>query len=230
MIYGKLYQYAACPFCRKVRAGLRFKGMDFAPVEVHPLNKRELSFSSYKKVPVFVDAEGNQVNDSSEILKALDRLVPAKPLFSTDELQSQQEQHWMQWADSKLVRALSPVIYETLPLAWKSFGYVTRICGFSSFEKLWIRTVGSLVMWKVAAKKAKEQGIKDPVAHLEHLLQELAKAVQTGFLSKSSLPSCADITIWGYLDCLRELEAWKYVEANPSVRSWMQRVEQQFEK
>lgn len=228
MIFGKLYQYAACPFCRKVRAALRFKGMEFEAVEVHPLNKKELAFSTYKKVPIFVDYNGKQINDSSVILKHLDSLVQAPLLFSTESQKAEREQKWMHWADNKLVRALSPVIYQTLPMAWQSFGYVSRVCGFSAWQKVWIRLVGACVMWRVAAQKAKQQSITNPVEHLNQLLDELAGAVSQGFLSGDSMPSCADISVWGYLDCLKELEAWKYVENNPQVLAWVKRVESHF--
>lgn len=226
---AKLYQYAACPFCRKVRAGLRFKGIPFEAIEVHPLNKKEISFSKeYKKVPIFVDSEGVQVNDSSAILKHLDSLKNERALFSHDASQLQKEVKWMKWADEKLVRALSPVIYATLPKAWESFGYISKVCNFSFMQKLVIRTVGALVMWRVAAKKAKELEIVDPSAHLNDLLETLGKQVQTGFLSGSEMPSCADITVWGYLDCLRELPAFSFVEQNSSVKSWMDRVQDCF--
>ena len=55
-----LYQYQNCPFCGKVRAFLDYYGIDYTIVEVSPIWKREISFSSYKKVP-FVIANNKQV-------------------------------------------------------------------------------------------------------------------------------------------------------------------------
>ncbi|XP_068721051.1 prostaglandin E synthase 2-like [Montipora capricornis] len=65
-----LYQYQNCPFCGKVRAFLDYYGIDYTIVEVSPIWKREISFSSYKKVP-FVIANNKQINDSSVIISAL---------------------------------------------------------------------------------------------------------------------------------------------------------------
>ena len=55
-----LYQYQNCPFCGKVRAFLNYYGIDYTIVEVNPLWKKEISFSTYRKVP-FVIANGKQV-------------------------------------------------------------------------------------------------------------------------------------------------------------------------
>ncbi|XP_068691923.1 prostaglandin E synthase 2-like [Montipora foliosa] len=65
-----LYQYQNCPFCGKVRAFLDYYGIDYTIVEVSPIWKREISFSSYKKVP-FVIANNKQINDCSVIISAL---------------------------------------------------------------------------------------------------------------------------------------------------------------
>ena len=66
----KLYQYKSCPFCCKVRAFLEYYGIQYDTVEVNPLFKKELQFSTYKKVPVLL-AGDDQLNDSSLILSVL---------------------------------------------------------------------------------------------------------------------------------------------------------------
>ena len=65
-----LYQYQTCPFCSKVRAFLDYYGLEYTKVEVNPLFKKELKFTSYKKVP-FVVADDIEVADSSLIISAL---------------------------------------------------------------------------------------------------------------------------------------------------------------
>lgn len=46
-----LYQYVTCPFCCKVRAYLDYYGYSYDIVEVNSINKKQLDWSSYKKVP-----------------------------------------------------------------------------------------------------------------------------------------------------------------------------------
>lgn len=98
----RLYQYAACPFCRKVRAALLYKGIPYETIEVHPLNKKQIAFSKeYKKVPIFIDDQGHQVNDSTLIMRHLDSRFAARPLFSNSPQIAQFESKWLKWADDK---------------------------------------------------------------------------------------------------------------------------------
>ena len=67
-----LYQYQRCPFCSKVRAFFDYYGIEYEKVEVNPLSKKEMKFSTYRKVP-FVRREGDevQINDSSLVISLL---------------------------------------------------------------------------------------------------------------------------------------------------------------
>lgn len=79
-----LYQYKTCPFCSKVRAFLDFHALPYHVVEVNPVRRTEIKFSSYRKVPILVAQEGErlqQLNDSSVIISALGTyLVSGQPL------------------------------------------------------------------------------------------------------------------------------------------------------
>lgn len=79
-----LYQYKTCPFCSKVRAFLDFHALPYQVVEVNPVRRAEIKFSSYRKVSILVVQEGEssqQLNDSSVIISALQTyLVSGQPL------------------------------------------------------------------------------------------------------------------------------------------------------
>uniref|UniRef100_K7GHQ3 Prostaglandin E synthase 2 n=1 Tax=Pelodiscus sinensis TaxID=13735 RepID=K7GHQ3_PELSI len=69
-----LYQYKTCPFCSKVRAFLDYHGVPYEVVEVNPVMRKEIKFSSYRKVPILLANAGNtlqQLNDSSMIISAI---------------------------------------------------------------------------------------------------------------------------------------------------------------
>ncbi|KAL8174675.1 UNVERIFIED_CONTAM: Prostaglandin E synthase 2 [Gekko kuhli] len=68
-----LYQYKTCPFCSKVRAFLDYHGLPYEIVEVNPVMRKEIKFSSYRKVPILLVNVGSalQLNDSSVIISAL---------------------------------------------------------------------------------------------------------------------------------------------------------------
>lgn len=69
-----LFQYQTCPFCCKVRVFLDYYGISYDVVEVDPVLRREISWSSYKKVPILVANTGDgfqPLNDSSMIVSLL---------------------------------------------------------------------------------------------------------------------------------------------------------------
>nr|XP_019966757.1 PREDICTED: prostaglandin E synthase 2 [Paralichthys olivaceus] len=66
-----LYQYKTCPFCSKVRAFLDFYGLPYEIVEVNPVMRKELKWSTYRKVPILMVADDVQLNDSSVIISSI---------------------------------------------------------------------------------------------------------------------------------------------------------------
>ncbi|XP_056449152.1 prostaglandin E synthase 2 [Gadus chalcogrammus] len=66
-----LYQYKTCPFCSKVRAFLDFQGLPYEVVEVNPVMRKEIKWSTYRKVPILMVDGDVQLNDSSVIISSL---------------------------------------------------------------------------------------------------------------------------------------------------------------
>ncbi|XP_061460226.1 prostaglandin E synthase 2 [Rhineura floridana] len=68
-----LYQYKTCPFCSKVRAFLDYHQLPYEIVEVNPVMRQEIKFSTYRKVPILLtNTESTlQLNDSSVIISAM---------------------------------------------------------------------------------------------------------------------------------------------------------------
>ncbi|XP_030063786.1 prostaglandin E synthase 2 isoform X2 [Microcaecilia unicolor] len=68
-----LYQYKTCPFCSKVRVFLDYHDLPYEIVEVNPVLRHEIKFSTYRKVPILIaHAEENlQLNDSSVIISVM---------------------------------------------------------------------------------------------------------------------------------------------------------------
>ncbi|XP_040541826.1 prostaglandin E synthase 2 isoform X1 [Gallus gallus] len=75
-----LYQYKTCPFCSKVRAFLDYHGLPYEIVEVNPIMRKEIKFSSYRKVPILLADAGSplQLNDSSVIISAIKTYLISK--------------------------------------------------------------------------------------------------------------------------------------------------------
>ncbi|XP_029155298.1 prostaglandin E synthase 2 [Nylanderia fulva] len=69
-----LFQYQTCPFCCKVRVFLDYYGISYDVVEVDPVLRKEIGWSSYKKVPILltkVEGGYQPLNDSSMIISLL---------------------------------------------------------------------------------------------------------------------------------------------------------------
>ncbi|KAM4665134.1 prostaglandin E synthase 2 [Discoglossus pictus] len=75
-----LYQYKTCPFCSKVRAFLDYHRLPHEIVEVNPVMRGELKFSTYRKVPILIANCGSslQLNDSSVIISVMKTFLVSK--------------------------------------------------------------------------------------------------------------------------------------------------------
>jgi len=77
----RLFQYATCPFCCKVRAFLDYHSISYEVVEVNAVLRKENKWSKWKQVPTLVaEHNGNviQLNESSMIISALLSLLHDK--------------------------------------------------------------------------------------------------------------------------------------------------------
>lgn len=67
----KLYQYAECPYCEKVRQKLAALNLPYEKIEVDPANKPEVVKKLGGFVPV-IDDNGMIMNESSDIVDYLE--------------------------------------------------------------------------------------------------------------------------------------------------------------
>ncbi len=221
-----LYQYAVCPFCCKVKSILSYKQVPHDIVEVHPLNKKEIAFSKdYRKVPIFVNEQGQQINDSTPIMRFIDERYQGPKVFEQDPSKKANEDQWLDWADQVLVRALPPVIYQNIPDALKAFDYITQEGKFSWFQQRTIKYSGALVMKLVAKKSAKSQGIAHPQAHLTSCLKKWGEAIGTGPFLGGETPNGADLAVFGILKSIQNMPAFDLIAQQPQVLKWFERLE-----
>ena len=156
-----LYQYDVCPFCNKVKAMLDFHGVPYDVVEVNPLTKSEIKFSKeWTKVPI-VKVDGDQLNNSSDIMRELERRIPsARAMKASDKRASwgsdpsstpaEKESRWLAWVDDRFVHVVTPNIYRTWGEAFKSFDYITERGNFNWFERQSVRLSGAVSMYVIA--------------------------------------------------------------------------------
>jgi glutathione S-transferase len=225
----KLYQYAACPFCNKVRSLLRYKGVDFETIEVHPLNKKEIAFSpNYRVVPIYIDSKGTQVRDSTPIMRWIDQEFPERAVFRTEAHGAERENRWLVWSEG-FVKGLPAAIYDSLPKALLSFDYITKAGKFSWFEKQIIKYSGALIMSMMAKKIKKREQIEDPEAFLQQKAQEWASGLEGRPLMGGDSPNGADLAVHGIFQSVTDLPAGKTLRRNAAFNAWLERMEASFQ-
>ena len=226
----KLYQYAACPFCSKVRTILKYKGVDYETIEVHPLNKKEIAFSAdYRAVPIYVDSNGTQVNDSTPIMRAIDNEFPDRKVFETTEAGQKKEELWLEWSE-KLVKGLPTVIYGSIFDSLKSFNYITKVGKFSWFEKRMIKYSGAFIMTLVAKKIKKRENIENPETFLRQMTTEWTEGLAGNAFMGGESPNAADIAVYGITQVVSDLKAGKIFRENKAYDAWMNRMEEELER
>ena len=220
----KLYQYVACPFCSKVRTILKYKGIDYETIEVHPLSKKEIEFSTdYRAVPIYVDSNGTQINDSTPIMRAIDQEFPERPVFRTNGPDLNKEEEWLAWSE-KLVKGLPTVIYGSIFESLKSFNYITKVGKFSWFEKQTIKYSGAFIMTLVAKKIKKREQIENPDKFLEEKTKEWANGLAGQPFMGGNSSNGADLAVYGITQVVTDLRAGALFRKNPTFAAWLDRM------
>ncbi|KAI3776496.1 hypothetical protein L1987_46281 [Smallanthus sonchifolius] len=216
-----LYQYQACPFCNKVKAFLEYYDIPYNIVEVNPINKKEIKWSDYRKVPILM-VDGEQMVNSSDIIdKIYQRMHP-------DSVSEDAEtQKWRRWVDDHLVHVLSPNIYRSPAEALESFDYITTNGNFSFTERLLAKYGGAAAMYFVSKKLKKRRNITDERGALYEAADTWVNALNGRQYLGGSEPNLADLSVFGVLRPIRYLKSGKDMVENTRIGEWFMRMENQ---
>ncbi|KAL1343962.1 hypothetical protein HN51_017877 [Arachis hypogaea] len=215
-----LFQYEACPFCNKVKAFLDYYDIPYKVVEVNPMNKKEIKWSDYKKVPILT-VDGQQMVDSSEII---DKLV--KRIRPDYDLDAAEEKKWREWVDNHLVHVLSPNIYRTVSEALESFEYITTQGNFSLSERLVAKYGGAAAMYFVSKKLKKKHNITDERAALYGAAEQWVDALKGRKFLGGMDPNLADLAVFGVLRPIRHLKSGKDMVEHTQIGKWYSDMDQ----
>ncbi|CAJ2642924.1 unnamed protein product [Trifolium pratense] len=214
-----LFQYEACPFCNKVKAFLDYHGIEYKVVEVNPMNKKEIKWSDYKKVPI-VTVDGEQLVDSSDII---DKLI--KRIHPDYDLNADEEKKWREWVDNHLVHVLSPNIYRTVSEALESFDYITTKGNFSLYERLVAKYGGAAAMYFVSKKLKKRHNITDERAALYGAAEQWVDALKGRKFLGDLQPNLADLAVFGVLRPIRHLKSGRDMVEHTRIGNWFSEME-----
>jgi microsomal prostaglandin-E synthase 2 len=222
-----LYQFALCPFCHKVRAGLDLKGLAYRTVEVNPMTKKELPAlpeGAPKKVPVL--QHGSEVIfDSTAILAYLDRAFPQTLSFTPKDAEAQAKSTEIEaWVDAEFTPALPTVIYGTWREAVTAAQVTARSSNFGFFHNVSVRAGGSLIMHQIAKRILKKHGKTDGHAWVNACMDRFEAWLGDGEFVAASAPTLGDVAVHGALTCVTDFPIYTEIMQRPKVAAWFGRM------
>ena len=214
-----IYCFETCPFCFKVKALLGSRGIEYSKGEVDPTFKTQLKWSDWGQVPVFVDADGTQVNDSNYILHYIDsRDSNSFPRKGEDT----EQDRWMDFSNKVLGKSIVAVIYTSYRTSLRALDYVTRVDNFSFGSRLTNKWLGAFIMRMVGKSRAKMFDLP-PRENLQLQLDEMSKGIGGDFFGEEE-PNGADYANFGILRSMQGLNGFDIVESHPIVSGWYTRM------
>ena len=215
-----IYCFETCPFCFKVKALLGSRGIKYSKVEVDPTFKTQLKWSNWEKVPIFVDVDGTQVNDSNHILHYID----SNDSESFPKLGEDPEQdRWMDFSNQILGKSIVAVIYTSYRTSVQALDYVTRVDKFSFGSRLINKWLGGFIMRMVGKSRAKMFDLQ-PRENLQYQLDVMSEAIRGDFFGKDE-PNGADYANFGILRSMQGLNGFDIVENHNIVSGWYRRMQ-----
>nr|XP_048679142.1 prostaglandin E synthase 2 isoform X3 [Caretta caretta] len=197
-----LYQYKTCPFCSKVRAFLDYHGVPYEIVEVNPVMRKEIKFSSYRKVPILLANAGNtlQLNDSSVIISAIKTYLISRKK-SLEEIVSF-------YPPMKAVNERGKEVTE--------YG-----------NKYWLMLDEMETQHVYPIKETRVHHLQDNVREdLYKAANDWVKAIgkHRPFMGGSQ-PNLADLAVYGVLRVMEGLEAYDDMMTHTKIQPWYHRME-----
>tara|TARA_B100000131_G_scaffold73957_1_gene70209 strand:+ start:912 stop:1658 length:747 start_codon:yes stop_codon:yes gene_type:complete len=214
-----MYCFETCPFCFKVKALLGSRGIEYSKVEVDPTFKTQLKWSDWGKVPVLVDVDGTQVNDSNYILHYIDsKDSNSFPRKGEDPEQDQ----WMDFSNKVLGKSIVAVIYTSYRTSLQALAYVTRVDNFSFGSRLINKWLGAFIMRMVGKSRAKMFDLP-PRENLKFQLDHMSNGIEGDFFGGEE-PNGADYANFGILRSMQGLNGFDIVESHQVVSGWYSRM------
>ena len=215
-----MYCFETCPFCFKVKALLGSREVEYSKVEVDPTFKTQLKWSEWGKVPVFVDVDGTQVNDSNHILHYIDSNgADSFPRMGEDS----EQDRWMDFSNRVLGKSIVAVIYISYRTSVQALDYVTKVDNFSFGSRLINKWVGGLIMRMVGRSRAKMFDLP-PRENLQHQLDLMSEGIRGDFFGENE-PNGADFANFGILRSMQGLNGFDIVEGHQVVSGWYTRMQ-----
>lgn len=226
----RLFGVRLSPFVEKVFRGLQLKGLPFDLVEPRsPLDLRRNNPQT-GKMPT-LEIEGQQIYDSTLILRELDRRFPVPPLISKDPRVAAAQRQLEDWADECLY-------WHLMALRWSERNASATVDQITLGMPKALRPVARLVAPRQIGRTPRVQGTgrlpyDTLVEEAARLLDDLVLLLDDRAFFYSDRPGVADLAVYGELRCAQsgptpELEAM--IGDRPALVDLMKRLEESCER
>ena len=225
MSMPKMHMLHTCPFCWKVRSLAEHLNIDYQKVQVNAMKtKKELKFAGdWGKVPVWTDADGEIVVDSTPIMKHIDSTYNEGKLWASENEARRDE--WIEWADTKLSKATVPILYGSLPSALKTTTRVSKLETFGFFSKRLYAWAGFPIMWGIIAKTRVKKDGRKPKQLWHDLLTEFTNEFGDAPFFGGEKPDMVDLAAFGYMRSISPFPQFSQLEDHENGMAWYRRVE-----
>ena len=193
---AKLYVIPSSHPSRTARLMLEFKRIDYKRVDLMPVISkgalRALGFSGVTVPALRID--GERIQGSREIARALDRVAPEPPLFPSDAEARAQVEAAERWGDEVLQSVARRVVWNALrrdrsPLRSYSAGARLGVpIGLA------IKTAAPIVALSARFNEATDDRVRDDLAALGGMLDRIDAWIADGVLGGDP-PNAADLQI-----------------------------------
>jgi glutathione S-transferase len=195
-VTAKLYVIPSSHPSRTARLMLEFKRIDYKRIDLMPVISkgalRALGFSGVTVPALRID--GERIQGSREIARALDRIAPEPPLFPSDVDARAQVEAAERWGDEVLQGVARRVVWNALrrdrsPLRSYSAGARLGIpIGLA------IKTAAPIVALSARFNEATDERVRDDLAALGEMLDRIDAWIADGVLGGVP-PNAADLQI-----------------------------------
>jgi glutathione S-transferase len=219
-----LYQFAASPFCDKIRRVLRYKNVQFTvyewPLAEVPLIREK---NPTGKLPI-LEIDGTYIPDSTNIALEVERRYPKPPLLPADPVQRAQVLVLEDWADESLY------FYEmTSRFGEQDFdANISKLMAGAPKEMLdaiapMVREGFKTTTTAQGTGRKSVEQLGEDVDRLFGAIEELQRT--SGFVVGSTL-SLADIAICAQAECIGDSTIGQRVlRARPALGEYFKRVD-----
>ena len=226
MSKATLHLLQTCPFSWKVRGVIEHLGMDVQEIQVNAMKtKKELAFTNgWNKVPVFTDADGTVVVDSTPIMSYIDDKYNQGKLSTAKG--TERYENMLEHVDNAWKSATIPILYGSLGSALSTTRRVSKLEKFGFISRRLYAWAGFPIMWGIIVRKRVKKDGRSPKKLWHDLLTEYTESFEGMDFFGGERPDLVDFAAFGYIRSVSPFKQFRLLEEHENGMIWYRKMEQ----